>query len=59
MAKLPRLSGRDLVKILSKIGYEHIRTRGSHMIIKKSLIIFETFGDRNSHSQEFLYDKTN
>ena len=35
MAKLPRLSGRDLVKILSKIGYEHTRTRGSHMIMIK------------------------
>ncbi|MEX2017075.1 MAG: type II toxin-antitoxin system HicA family toxin [Candidatus Pacearchaeota archaeon] len=33
MAKLPILSGKDIVKILSKIGYEHIRTRGSHMIM--------------------------
>ena len=35
MAKLPVLSGKDLVKILSKLGYEHIRTRGSHMIVVK------------------------
>lgn len=35
MAKLPILSGKDLIKVLSKIGYEHIRTRGSHMIMIK------------------------
>ena len=35
MTKMPVLSGRDIAKILSKIGYEHIRTRGSHMIMIK------------------------
>lgn len=35
MAKLPILSGKDIAKILSKLGYEHIRTRGSHMIMIK------------------------
>jgi len=35
MAKLPILSGRDIAKILSKKGYQHIRTRGSHMIMVK------------------------
>ena len=35
MPKLPILSGKDLAKILSKLGYEHIRTRGSHMIFVK------------------------
>lgn len=29
MAKLPVLSGKDVVKVLSRIGYEHVRTRGS------------------------------
>ncbi len=35
MPKLPILSGKDVVKILSGIGFEHIRTRGSHAILKK------------------------
>jgi predicted RNA binding protein YcfA (HicA-like mRNA interferase family) len=35
MTKLPILSGKDVFKILSRIGYEHIRTRGSHMIMIK------------------------
>lgn len=35
MTKLPVLSGKDVVKILFKLGYEHIRTRGSHMILIK------------------------
>ena len=35
MPKLPVLSGKKLIKILSKIGFKHIRTRGSHAILNK------------------------
>lgn len=35
MPKLPILLGKDMVKILSKIGFQHIRTRGSHAIVNK------------------------
>ncbi len=35
MTKLPILSGKDMIKILGKIGFVHIRTRGSHMIMIK------------------------
>ncbi len=35
MAKLPRLSGKEVVKILSKSGFESIRQKGSHLIMKK------------------------
>ena len=35
MLKLPILSGKDLVKILSKLGHRHVRTRGSHMVVVK------------------------
>lgn len=35
MVKLPVLSGLEVVKALSKIGYEHVRTRGSHAIMNK------------------------
>jgi predicted RNA binding protein YcfA (HicA-like mRNA interferase family) len=31
MQKLPILSGRKLVKILSKLGYAEVRQRGSHV----------------------------
>lgn len=35
MAKLPVLSGNDIVKLLKKIGYDHVRTKGSHAILTK------------------------
>jgi len=35
MAKLPILSGKEMIKILERIGYVHNRTRGSHMIMIK------------------------
>ena len=35
MPKLPVISGIKIVKALSKIGFEHIRTSGSHMILTK------------------------
>lgn len=35
MARLPVLSGKKFTKVLSKLGYQHIRTRGSHMIFVK------------------------
>ena len=35
MPKLPVLSGKDIIKVLSKIGFEHVRTKGSHAILNK------------------------
>ena len=35
MPKLPVLSGKDVIKILSKIGFVHVRTKGSHAILNK------------------------
>lgn len=35
MPKLPVVSGIEVVKALSKIGYEHVRTKGSHAILNK------------------------
>ncbi len=35
MPKLPVLSGKDIIKVLSKIGFEHVRTSGSHAILNK------------------------
>jgi len=33
--KLPVLSGKEAIKALSKIGFEHVRTKGSHAILNK------------------------
>jgi predicted RNA binding protein YcfA (HicA-like mRNA interferase family) len=33
---LPRVSGRDVVKALLKVGYENDRQRGSHIILRQS-----------------------
>ena len=35
MPKLPVVSGKDIIKALSKIGFEHARTKGSHAIMNK------------------------
>ena len=35
MPKLPILSGKDVIKVLSKLGYQHVRTSGSHAILNK------------------------
>lgn len=34
MSYLPRISGREAVKALAKIGYEFDRQRGSHIILR-------------------------
>lgn len=33
MSKLPVVSGQQVIKALSKIGFVHIRTAGSHAIL--------------------------
>ena len=34
MAKLPKLAGKELAKIVEKLGFVHSHTTGSHMIYK-------------------------
>ncbi len=41
MPKLPIVSGSELVKILTKLGYEVKRQKGSHIMLKKSFDIGE------------------
>ena len=36
MSDLPRISGREVVKALKKIGYEKDRQRGSHIILRQT-----------------------
>ena len=35
MPKLPIVSGKDVIKSLSHLGYQHVRTKGSHAILNK------------------------
>ena len=34
MAKLPKLSGKEVAKIVAKLGFEYSHTTGSHMVYK-------------------------
>ena len=36
MSALPRISGRDAIRALSKAGFVIIRQSGSHIVIKRS-----------------------
>ena len=33
MTRLPRLKGKEVVRILQRIGFQVIRTRGSHVFL--------------------------
>lgn len=35
MPKLERISGEETIRRLRKLGFKHIRQRGSHVILKK------------------------
>ena len=35
MSVLPRVSGREVVKAMAKVGYEQDRQRGSHIILRR------------------------
>ena len=36
MAKLPRLTGKELAKVAEKLGFVHMHTTGSHMAFRHS-----------------------
>ena len=35
MSRLPALSGKQLIRVLERAGWEHIRTKGSHHIMSR------------------------
>jgi len=35
MPKLRRVSGRQVIRALEKLGFEQVRQRGSHIVLKK------------------------
>jgi predicted RNA binding protein YcfA (HicA-like mRNA interferase family) len=36
MTRLPRLRGKELVRLLERRGFEILRTRGSHVFLKRA-----------------------
>jgi predicted RNA binding protein YcfA (HicA-like mRNA interferase family) len=36
MTRLPRLKGKELIRILEKLGFEVVRSRGSHFFLRHS-----------------------
>ncbi len=38
LTKLPRLSGKEVIRALSKTGFKPIRQRGSHVFMAKETI---------------------
>jgi predicted RNA binding protein YcfA (HicA-like mRNA interferase family) len=38
MPKLPVLSGADLVKALERLGFEQLRQRGSHIVMRRGSV---------------------
>jgi predicted RNA binding protein YcfA (HicA-like mRNA interferase family) len=38
MPKLPVLSGADVVKMLERLGFEQIRQRGSHVVMRRGSV---------------------
>lgn len=35
MPKLPRISSREAIRVLERLGFEQIRKTGSHVVMKK------------------------
>ena len=35
MPRLRRLSGRETIRVLEQLGFEQVRQRGSHVVLKK------------------------
>jgi len=37
VSALPRVSGREVVRALQKVGYERDRQRGSHIVLRQTV----------------------
>ena len=41
MPKLPQVSGNDVIRFLTSLGYEVVRQRGSHVRLRKDTLLGE------------------
>lgn len=35
MPKLPRISGKQAIKVFQQLGFEQVRQRGSHVVLRR------------------------
>jgi len=35
MPRLPRISGHEAIRALERLGFEYVRQKGSHVVLKK------------------------
>jgi len=35
MPRLPRVSGREAIRVLERLGFKHARQQGSHVVLRK------------------------
>ena len=35
MAKVPRISGSEAIRVLERLGFQQVRQRGSHVIMRR------------------------
>lgn len=41
MPKLPRVKASEVIRALEKLGFVQVRQKGSHVILKKQLVVEE------------------
>jgi len=44
MPRLHRISGKEAIRALEKLGFERVRQRGSHVVLKRRMQTGETAG---------------
>lgn len=54
MAKLPVLSGREVIKILGKAGFKPVRQKGSHIVVCTLLEIIRQAGLKREAFEKLL-----
>jgi predicted RNA binding protein YcfA (HicA-like mRNA interferase family) len=37
MPKLPRISSREAIRVLERLGFEKVRQTGSHVVLKRAV----------------------
>jgi predicted RNA binding protein YcfA (HicA-like mRNA interferase family) len=41
MPKLPRIKAAEVIRALERLGFEQVRQKGSHVILKKMVVVGE------------------
>ena len=46
MPKLPRVKASEVVRALERLGFQQVRQKGSHVILKKQILVEEAGEER-------------